>query len=148
MGASPEDFLEFDCKPAKKQMLQIHPGYEDFRVDHPLSFTCSGREPMKSDLPIGLGVGLRFLLILFIALMAYRIRRPKSRKTKAAKEQLPDYEVEIENRRTGGGDVLPEYSPPVNGESVERASEERRLSDVTRQVEGPLGQQGEPGTGA
>ena len=86
-------------------------------------------------MPIGLGVGLGFLLLLVIALLAYHKWRPKGRKTKTAKEQLPDYETEMEDRRTGGGEMLPEYSPPVNGESVERASGERRLSDVRRPVE-------------
>ncbi|KAK0105644.1 hypothetical protein ONS95_004172 [Cadophora gregata] len=112
INTSPADFPRVDCSPAKKKWQEIHP--EDKDLDDPLSnFFCKGRSKSKSiGLPVGLGVGLGVSLIGLLALLAFCIWRRKGWKRKTAKEQLPDYETEMDTRRTGGGEVLPKYALP------------------------------------
>ncbi|KAH7355135.1 hypothetical protein BKA65DRAFT_497735 [Rhexocercosporidium sp. MPI-PUGE-AT-0058] len=129
--------IPIDCGPGKKIWLKIHPEYEG-RKDYIPNFSCD--EKPKKPFPrkqVGLGLGIGISVLLLVAAVLWRCRR--DRKETAKKNQLPDYETEMESRRTGGGEVLPEYTPPRERSSTDAASLASSLSNMARPTERPPG---------
>ncbi|PVH82198.1 hypothetical protein DL98DRAFT_570743 [Cadophora sp. DSE1049] len=131
--------LSPDCGPGKEKWLELHPEYSDRKTYIP-GFGCD--EKPKKHFPgkqVGLGLGIGIPLLVIFAAVIWRCRRNSKKKEAARKDPLPDYETEMETRRTGGGEVLPEYAPPREESSSDRSSSVSSLSNVARPAERPPG---------
>jgi len=120
------------CKPGKDKFVEM--GQPSSR------FMCFYDEPKKfPKLAVGLGVGLGVpALALFVACVV-RAYNQERKRIIARKDPLPDYETEMETRRTGGGETLPVYEEEADKSGathITRAS--NSTGDVTRPVERPL----------
>ena len=85
--------------------MELHPEYSDRKTYIP-GFSCN--EKPKKHFPgkeVGLGLGIGIPLLVIVAAVIWRCRRNSKKKEAAKKDPLPDYETEMETRRTGGGEA-------------------------------------------
>jgi len=131
--------LSPDCSPGKEKWLELHPEYSDRKTYIP-GFSCN--EKPKKHFPgkeVGLGLGIGIPLLVIVAAVIWRCRRNSKKKEAAKKDPLPDYETEMETRRTGGGEALPEYAPPRDESGSGASSSESSPSNVARPTGRPPG---------
>ncbi|KAG4432242.1 hypothetical protein IFR05_012275 [Cadophora sp. M221] len=133
--------LSLDCGPGKEIWLRMHP--EDATKSYYSSGYYCPKTPKKPfpGKQLGLGLGIGIPVLLLVAAVIWR-RRRDSKKETAKKNRLPDYETEMATRRTGAGEVLPEYAPPRDRRSTDRASTVSSLGNMARPTERPPGYEG------
>ncbi|KAK0120712.1 hypothetical protein ONS96_010915 [Cadophora gregata f. sp. sojae] len=131
--------LSPDCGPGKEKWLELHPEYSDRKTYIP-GFSCKAKT--KKHFPgkqVALGLGIGIPLLVIFAAVIWRCKRNSSNKKLASKDRLPDYETEMETRRIGGGEILPEYAPPAEWSSSDRVSPVSSVGNVSRPTGRPPG---------
>ncbi|KAL5330041.1 hypothetical protein ACEPPN_003565 [Leptodophora sp. 'Broadleaf-Isolate-01'] len=129
--------LSLDCGPGEETWLRMRP--EDASSMSFSGYFCpKGTKKPFPGKQLGLGLGIGIPVLIIVAAVIWRHRRD-SKKGMARKNHLPDYETEMETRRTGGGEVLPEYAPPRSRQSTDGASTVSSLGNMARPTERPPG---------